>query len=93
MNMVFDNMRKQREGSTDGKTMELSSLLYYGICKVNIMEMYGEYHTKVWILLWECKENIMQMYGYYYGNARIISCKCMVNIKEMYGGNTEKSGE
>ena len=41
-------MRKQREGSTDGKTMELSSLLYYGNvrrisckCMVNIKEMYG----------------------------------------------------
>ena len=61
--MVVDNMRKQREGSTDGKTMELSSLIYYGICKVNFMQMYEEYHTKVWILLWECMENIMQMYG------------------------------
>ena len=98
--MVVDNMRKQREGSTDGKTMELSSLLYYAKvwillweCMENITQMYGEYHTKVWILLWKCKDNIMQMYGYYYGNARIISCKCMVNIKEMYGGNTEKSGE
>ena len=58
-----------------------------------IMQMYGEYHTNVWILLWECKENITQKYGYYYGNVRIISCKCMENIKEMYGGNMEKSGE
>ena len=57
------------------------------------MQMYGEYHTKVWILLWECMDIIMQMYGEYYANVRIISCKCMVNIKEMYGGNTEKSGE
>ena len=57
------------------------------------MEMQGEYHTKVWILLWECMENIIQKYGYYYANVRIISCKCMVNIKEMYGGNTEKRGE
>lgn len=86
-------MRKQREGSTDGKTMELSSLLYYGICKVNIMEMYGEYHTIVWRLLCKCMDNIMQMYGYYYANVRIISCKCMVNIKEMYGGNMEKRRE
>ena len=57
------------------------------------MQMYGEYHTKIWKLLWECMENIIQKYGYYYANVRIISCKCMVNIKEMYGGNTEKSGE
>ena len=57
------------------------------------MGMYGEYHTKVWILLWECMENIIQKYGYYYANVRIISCKCMVNIKEMYGGNMEKRGE
>ena len=58
-----------------------------------IMGMYGEYHTKVWILLWKCMENITQKYGYYYGNVRRISCKCMVNIKEMYGGNMEKRGE
>ena len=57
------------------------------------MGMYGEYHTKVWILLCKCMENNIQKYEYYYGNVRIISCKCMVNIKEMYGGNTEKSGE
>lgn len=57
------------------------------------MQMYGEYHANVWILLWECMENITQKYGYYYANARIISCKCMVNIKEMYGGNMEKRGE
>lgn len=71
-------MRKQREGSTDGKTMELSSLLYYE----NVRRTLGK-----------CKENIIQKYGYYYANARIISCKCMVNIKEMYGGNMEKRGE
>ena len=72
MNMVVDNMRKQREGSTDGNTMELSSLLYYGNvsrisckCMDIIMGMYGEYHTKVWILLCKCKDNIMQMYGEY----------------------------
>ena len=52
-NMVVDNMRKLREGSTDGKTMELSSLLYYGNVR--------------WTL-WKCKENIIQKYGYYYGN-------------------------
>ena len=57
------------------------------------MEMYGEYHTKVWRLLWEYMENITQKYGYYYGNVRRISYKCMVNIKEMYGGNMEKRGE
>ena len=57
------------------------------------MGMYGEYHTKVWILLCKCMENIKEMYGDYYANVRIISCKCMVNIKEMYGGNMEKSGE
>ena len=57
------------------------------------MGMYGEYHTKVWILLWECMENITQKYGYYYANVRIISCKCMENIKEMYGGNMKKRGE
>ena len=57
------------------------------------MQMYGEYQTKVWILLCKCMENIKEMYGDYYANVRIISCKCMVNIKEMYGGNTEKSGE
>ena len=57
------------------------------------MGMYGEYHTKVWILLCKCKENITQKYGYYYWNVRRISCKCMVNIKEMYGGNMEKRGE
>lgn len=49
------------------------------------MEMYGEYHTKVWILLWECKENIMQMYGYYYGNVWRILRKCMEIIMQMYG--------
>lgn len=33
-----------------------------------IIGMYGEYHTKVWRLLWECMENNKKMYGYYYGN-------------------------
>ena len=68
--MVFDNMRKQREGSTDGKTMELSSLLYYE----NVRRTLGK-----------CKENIIQKYGDYYGNVRRISCKCMENNKKMYG--------
>ena len=82
------------------KTMELSSLLYYGnVWRTShksmdiIMGMYREYHTKVWILLCKCMENNTQKYGYYYGNVRRISCKCMVNIKEMYGGNMEKRGE
>ena len=68
--MVFDNMRKQREGSTDGKTTELSSLLYYG---------------NVWRTLGKCKENITQMYGYYYGNVWRISDKSMDIIMQMYG--------
>ena len=58
-----------------------------------IMEMYGEYHTKVWRLLWECMDIIIGIYGEYHTKVWILSCKCMVNIKEMYGGNTEKSGE
>ena len=49
------------------------------------MEMYGEYHTKVWILLWKCMENITQKYGYYYGNVRRISYKSMDIIMGMYG--------
>ena len=67
-NMVVDNMRKQREGSTDGKTMELSSLLYYG----NVRWTLGK-----------CKENITQMYGYYYGNVWRITHKCMDIIMQM----------
>ena len=55
--------------------------------------MYGEYHTKVWRLLWEYLDNIIGIYGEYHTKVWILSCKCMVNIKEMYGGNTEKREE
>ena len=66
--MVFDNMRKQREGSTDGKTMELSSLLYYG---------------NVWRTSHKSMDIIMGMYGYYYGNVWRITHKCMDIIMQM----------
>ena len=68
--MVVDNMRKQREGSTDGKTMELSSLLYYG---------------NVWRTSHKSMDIIMGMYEYYYGNVWRISYKCMDTIMGMQG--------
>ena len=68
--MVVDNMRKQREGSTDGKTMELSSLLYYGNvrrishkCMDIIMQMYGDYYANVWRISYKSMDIIMQMQG------------------------------
>ena len=98
--MVVDNMRKQREGSTDGKTMELSSLLYYANvrrtlwkCMENIIQMYGYYYRNVWRISHKSMEIIMGIYGEYHTKVWILSCKCMVNIKEMYGGNKEKRGE
>ena len=68
--MVVDNMRKQREGSTDGKTMELSSLLYYG---------------NVWRISHKSMEIIMGIYGYYYRNIWRISHISMDIIMQMYG--------
>ena len=50
-----------------------------------IMEMYGEHHTKVWILLWECMDIIMGMYGEYHINVWILLWECKDNIMQMYG--------
>ena len=41
--MVVDNMRKQREGSTDGKNDGIIIIIILWKCKVNIREMYGEH--------------------------------------------------